>query len=115
MTISAERERQLLASAANPSDALRAIQFLLTRVRALEAQAELAESFVEVCEVCGCEDGCECPARVRELEKREAELTELLRKTDVLLDQLEASDELSESYETGVAEVHLPIIVALKE
>ncbi len=52
--------------------------------------------------------------RVRELENREAELTELLKKTDVLFDQLEASDELSESYEAGIAEVHLPIIVALK-
>ncbi len=53
-------------------------------------------------------------SRVRELEKREAELTELLKKTDVLFDQLEASDELSESYEAGIAEVHLPIIVSLK-
>ncbi len=36
MTISAERERQLLASAACPAHALHAIQFLLTRVRELE-------------------------------------------------------------------------------
>ncbi len=42
MTISAERERQLLASVAKPWDALRAIQSLLTRVRELEKrEAEL--------------------------------------------------------------------------
>ncbi len=38
MTISPERERQLLASVAYRSDSLRAIQFLLTRVRELEAE-----------------------------------------------------------------------------
>ncbi len=44
MTISPERERQLLASVAYRSDSLRAIQFLLTRVRALERrEAELCE------------------------------------------------------------------------
>ncbi len=63
MTISPERERQLLASAAYPGDALRAIQFLLGRVRELEAEIkatdillvtlndredELTESLVEV-------------------------------------------------------------------
>ncbi len=36
MTISPERERQLLASVEYPPAALRAIQFLLTRVRELE-------------------------------------------------------------------------------
>ncbi len=45
MTISPERERQLLASAAYPGDALRAIQFLLTRVRELEKRdAELTHA-----------------------------------------------------------------------
>ncbi len=45
MTISPERERQLLASVAYRSDALRAIQFLLTRARALERrEAELCET-----------------------------------------------------------------------
>ncbi len=44
MTISPERERQLLASAASFPDAIRAIQFLLTRVRTLERrEAELCE------------------------------------------------------------------------
>ncbi len=38
MTISPERERQLLASVEYPPAALRAIQFLLTRVRELEAE-----------------------------------------------------------------------------
>ncbi len=42
MTISPERERQLLASVTYRSDSLRAIQFLLTRVRELERrEAEL--------------------------------------------------------------------------
>ncbi len=40
MTISAERERQLLASVAYRSDALRAIQFLLARVRELEKRED---------------------------------------------------------------------------
>ncbi len=54
MTISAERERQLLASVANPADALHAMQEMLTRIR--------------------------------ELEKREAMLTELLTKYKELAD-----------------------------
>ncbi len=45
MTISPERERQLLASVEYPPAALRAIQFLLTRVRELERrEAELTHA-----------------------------------------------------------------------
>ncbi len=43
MTISPERERQLLASVAYRSDALRAIQFLLSRVRELEAEIKATD------------------------------------------------------------------------
>ncbi len=42
MTISAERERQLLASVEYPPAALRAIQFLLGRVRELEQTATIS-------------------------------------------------------------------------
>ncbi len=43
MTISPERERQLCAWSTNPGDALRAIQFLLTRVRELEAEIKATD------------------------------------------------------------------------
>ncbi len=42
MTISPERERQLCAWSTNPADALRAIQFLLARVRELEQTATIS-------------------------------------------------------------------------
>ncbi len=43
MTISPERERQLLASVEYPPAALRAIQFLLGRVRELEAEIKATD------------------------------------------------------------------------
>ncbi len=55
MTISAERERQLLASVAYRSDALRAIQFLLARVRELEKREDELTAALE--KIAGPTDG----------------------------------------------------------
>lgn len=70
MTISPERERQLCAWSTNPADALRAIQFLLTRVRALEECADYCLERDNSARAMALELTA-AQSRVRELERRE--------------------------------------------